>query len=50
MTDARVARNDLGLAAMDDAIESAMLEVSEQLKNDVQGGGGSDPSAGGMNS
>ena len=38
MTDARVARNDLGLAAMDDAIESAMLEVTEQLKSDLGGG------------
>ena len=38
MTDARVARNDLGLAAMDDAIESAMLEVQEQLKADSGGG------------
>jgi len=53
MTDARVARNDLGLAAMDDAIESAMLEVFEQLKNDAEGGEsgadqGSDPLGGGM--
>jgi len=51
MTDARVARNDLGLAAMDDAIESAMLEVTEQLKNDLAGGEeGADagPMAGGM--
>ncbi|MCH2105151.1 MAG: type II secretion system protein GspK [Planctomycetes bacterium] len=56
MTDARVARNDLGLAAMDDAIESAMLEVTEQLKSDMGGGeegagadlggdGGGDPMA-----
>lgn len=51
MTDARVARNDLGLAAMDDAIESAMLEVTEQLKSDLGGGeedAGTDPMAGGM--
>jgi Tfp pilus assembly protein PilX len=55
MTDARVARNDLGLAAMDDAIESALLEVAEQLKSDVAGGSeeegavpGSDPMGGGM--
>jgi len=51
MTDARVARNDLGLAAMDDAIESAMLEVTEQLKADLGGGEedpGADPMAGGM--
>ena len=53
MTDARVARNDLGLAAMDDAIESAMLEVFEQLKSDAGGGEsgadqGSDPLDGGM--
>ena len=49
MTDARVARNDLGLAAMDDAIESAMLEVTEQLKNDLGGAeedAGTDPMAG----
>jgi len=38
MTDARVARNDLGLAAMDDAIESALLEVSVQLQDDAAGG------------
>lgn len=38
MTDARVARNDLGLAAMDDAIESALLEVAVQLKDDAAGG------------
>jgi Tfp pilus assembly protein PilX len=38
MTDARVARNDLGLAAMDDAIESALLEVAVQLKSDADGG------------
>jgi len=53
MTDARVARNDLGLAAMDDAIESALLEVAEQLKNDAAGGeggdeAGMDPLSGGM--
>jgi hypothetical protein len=49
MTDARVARNDLGLAAMDDAIESAMLEVAEQLKTDADGGeGDADPMGGGM--
>lgn len=57
MTDARVARNDLGLAAMDDAIESALLEVSVQLQDDAAGGeeeaepgmdmglGGDDPTA-----
>jgi len=51
MTDARVARNDLGLAAMDDAIESAMLEVAEQLKNDAaggEGGAGTDQMSAGM--
>ena len=53
MTDARVARNDLGLAAMDDAIESALLEVAVQLEDDVAGGDeeedpGADPMGGGM--
>jgi len=35
-TDARVARNDISLSTMDLAIESAMLEVFEQLKADAE--------------
>jgi type II secretory pathway component PulK len=35
-TDARVARNDVGLTAMDLAIESALLQVDQQLEEDAQ--------------
>lgn len=38
-TDARVARNDVGLTTMDLAIESALLEVFEILKEDLASGG-----------
>ncbi|MDP6519162.1 MAG: type II secretion system protein GspK [Planctomycetota bacterium] len=39
-TDARVARNDVGLATMDLACESALLEVVEMLKADAPAAGG----------
>ena len=42
-TDARVARNDIGLTTMDLAVESALLQVEDQLKMDA--GSGGDPSA-----
>src|SRR6185369_1209 len=35
-TDARVARNDIGLTAMDLAVESALLQVDDQLLQDGQ--------------
>lgn len=40
-TDARVARNDVGLTAMDLAIESAFLQSYEQLKADGEAGAAS---------
>lgn len=44
-TDARVARNDVGLTTMDLAIESALLEVFEILKEDLASGGAGDGGA-----
>src|SRR5262245_19650009 len=35
-TDERIARNDVGLATMDLAIESALLQVQDQLKTDAE--------------
>jgi len=50
-TDARMARNDVGLTGMDLAIESALLRVIDELKDDGEaaaaGGGGGMPGAGG---
>src|SRR5258706_266961 len=46
MTDARVARNDIGLTTMDLAIESALLQVDDQLLQDAKGSGAPAPSAG----
>ena len=39
-TDARVARNDVALVKMDQAIESALLEVYDRLLIDAEAGGG----------
>lgn len=36
-TQARVSRNEIGLSAMDNAIESAILEVFDKLKLDAEG-------------
>jgi flagellar basal body-associated protein FliL len=44
-TDARVARNDVGLTTMDLAVESAILQVEDQLKTDA--GSATDPSSAG---
>lgn len=51
-TDARIARNDVTLTAMDLACESALLEVEDKLKADGEGGGdtagaGANPAAAG---
>lgn len=50
-TQARVGRNEIGLASMDMAIESALLEVSDKLKIDAEGAadsqGSQQPSGGG---
>jgi type II secretory pathway pseudopilin PulG len=40
-TDARVARNDVTLTAMDQAIESALLEVGDRLLTDAESGAAS---------
>ncbi|HEV8113314.1 MAG TPA: hypothetical protein VGR31_11115 [Planctomycetota bacterium] len=45
-TDARVARNDIGLTTMDLAVESALLQVDDQLLQDAKSAG-ADASAGG---
>jgi uncharacterized membrane protein YgcG len=47
-TDARVARNDVGLSTMDLACESALLEVAEMLKADAPAGGEEGGAGGGM--
>ena len=48
-TDARVARNEVGLATMDLACESALLEVVEMLKSDAPATGGEgEAGAGGL--
>jgi len=39
-TDSRVARNDVALVTMDQAIESALLEVYDRLLTDAEGGAG----------
>ncbi len=50
-TQARVGRNEIGLATMDMAIESALLEVSDKLKIDAEGAsdsqGSQQPAGGG---
>jgi hypothetical protein len=45
-TDERVARNDIGLTSMDLAIESALLQVQDQLLQDAKDAGGSTPAGG----
>jgi hypothetical protein len=40
-TDARVARNDVTLASMEQAIESALLEVYDRLESDAEASAGS---------
>ncbi|HVS19665.1 MAG TPA: hypothetical protein VMT18_13760 [Planctomycetota bacterium] len=45
-TDARVARNDVTLTAMDQAIESALLEVSDRLLTDAEAGAAAGAGAG----
>ena len=42
-TDARVARNDIALASMEQAIESALLEVYDRLESDAESSAGSTP-------
>ena len=39
-TDARVARNDVALVTMDQAVESALMEVYDRLLTDAEAGGG----------
>src|SRR5881392_3842220 len=49
-TDARVARNDVGLTGMDLATESALLQVYDKLKADAENtasGDAASPAAGG---
>ncbi len=51
-TDARVARNDVTLTAMDQAIESALIRVFDELETDAQaaaagGAAGAPPTSGG---
>jgi hypothetical protein len=46
-TDARVARNDVGLTGMDLATESALLQVYDKLKSDAEGGAAGPTTAGG---
>ena len=48
MTDARVARNDVGLTTMELAIEAAKLEVFEQLKADAEASASQGEGAGAM--
>lgn len=38
-TDARTARNEINLTMMDNALESALLQVFDKLKSDGEGGG-----------
>jgi hypothetical protein len=48
-TDARVARNDVALASMEQAIESALLEVYDRLESDAESSAastGGDPTGG----
>lgn len=45
-TDARVARNDVTLTAMDQAIESALLEVQDRLLTDAESGAAAGAGAG----
>lgn len=43
MTDARVARNTVGLTTMEQAIESVLLQIHEDLLTDMDAGGGEMP-------
>ncbi len=45
-TNARVARNDVGLTTMDLAVDSALLQVDDQLKTDAESAGAQTPSGG----
>ncbi len=45
-TDARVARNDIGLTGMDLAVESAFLQVDDQLLQDAQNAEGASQAGG----
>jgi hypothetical protein len=45
-TDARVARNDVGMTGMDLAIESALLQVDDKLKTDAEDSSGGAAAAG----
>ena len=45
-TDARVARNDVGLTGMDLAVESALLQVDDQLLQDAENTEGASPAGG----
>jgi type II secretory pathway component PulK len=46
ITDERVARNDIGLTTMDLAVESALLQVDDQLLQDAKNSGPGTPATG----